>query len=169
MAHSAVSLTEPQKAGRSEHHEAKAMLDMERFWSRPSIRPPVPIEQWKKEFTLALYAKTMIRVQEVKNYMEEPMLNEPMDEPQPPGVETNTQEEARLGRNKAAKEAAKQRYEAEYKRWKEASVSGLNLTAANYRAKAILYMMMGPEAQRRFKNKLPHVDIEEDSVDFGDL
>ncbi len=86
--------------------------------------------------------------------------------PSPAQLETKTQEDARLGKNKAAKEAAKQRYEAEYKRWKETSV---NLTAANHRLKAILYMIMGPEAQRRFRNKLPHVDIKEDSVDFGDL
>ncbi len=113
MAQSAGSAMEPQKAGGTGHHETKAMLDMERFWTRPSIRPPVPIEQWKKEFTLALYAKTMIRVQEVKHYIEEPSLIEPMDEP-PSGVETKTQAEARMGRNKAAKEMAKQRYEAEY-------------------------------------------------------
>ncbi len=30
-------------------------------------------------------------------------------------------------------------------------------------------MMLGPEGQRRFKNKLPHEDVEEDTIDCGDL
>ncbi len=149
---------EPQKAGGIVCQEKSSeTLDIERFWTRPSI------ERWKKEYTLALYAKT-VRVQEDRNCMEEPKLDDPAIR-----VETKAQKESRAPRNKAAKDAAKQRYETSYKRWKETSSSGLNLTAANYRAKAILYMMMGPGGQRSLKNKLSHVNIEEDSVDFGDL
>ncbi len=143
-------------------------MGMKKFWVKPSIRPPILIETWKKQFSLALYAKTMIRVQEVKHYMHEPAL-EAVTEEQATGVETKTQEEQRLARNQAAKDAAQRRYDALYKKWKESSASGLKLSAANYRAKAILYMMLGPEGQRRYKNKMPHVDVEEDEIEFGDF
>ena len=113
---------------------------------------------------MALYAKTKIRVQEVKNYMHEPALEEVTEE-RAKGVETKTQEEQRLVRNKEAKDAAQRKYEMKNKKWKESTASGLG----NYRAKAILYMMLGPEGQRRYKNKLPHVDVEEDDIEFGDL
>ena len=166
MAQSADNSLKSRRAG--EQDEPSATLDMQKFCTKPSIRPPVLIETWKKEFSLALYAKTMIRVQEVKHYMHEPALEEVQEE-QATGVETKMQEEQRLARNKAAKEGAQKRYDMAYKRWKESSASGLKLSAANYRAKAIFYMMLGPEGQRRFQNKMPHVDVEEVSIDFGDL
>ncbi len=44
------------------------------YWS--SIRPPTPIEQWKKEFTLALYAKTMMASSRIVPYLTSPSLHD---------------------------------------------------------------------------------------------
>ncbi len=53
------------------------------------------------------------------------------------------------------------------KEWKEASASGLNLAAANQKGKSLLYIMLGHEGQKRFKQRLPHVQITD--LHFGDL
>ncbi len=51
---------------------------------------------------------------------------------------------------------------------KKTSASGLNLSAANYRAKPKLFKMLGPDGPRRLKNKLSLLDVEKDNVDCGE-
>ncbi len=67
MAHSAGRNPRSSKVGHKD--ETTATQDKPRFWTKPSICPPDAIEQWKKEFTLVLFAKTMIRVRKFKHYI----------------------------------------------------------------------------------------------------
>ena len=75
------------------------------------------------------------------------------------GVEKGAQKTVREERNKKAKEAAKEEFENKIKLWKETSASGLNLSAANQKAKSVLYMMPGTEGQNRHKQSLPHEKV----------
>ncbi len=56
------------------------------------------MDQWKDSFTIALYAKTNIDVEEIRYYSPKPELVLPAPETPPDGVETNAQQAARLGR-----------------------------------------------------------------------
>ncbi len=156
------------QAGSGETAHQSKTLDMETFWGKPTVYPKVPIEKWKRRFIVALRAKTMITLDEVINFHAEPELFYGPDEAAPlDRVETKTQEEQRAERNKQRRTTTKLAYEKAWKHWKESSASGLNLSAANDRAAAILFIMLGAEGQRRFEQKLPHVDITE--LEFGEL
>ena len=120
----------------------KSSLDIAFFWEKVSLLPPVPMDQWKDSFTIALYAKTNIDVEEIRYYSPKPEL---APEPTPPGVETNAQQATRLGRDAAARKDVEDRHAIALKEWKEASASGLNLAAANQKGKSLLYIMLGHE------------------------
>ncbi len=66
-------------------------------------------------------------------------------------VETKTQEDQR---NKQRAAEAKQMFDADWKFWKESPASELSLTAANQRAKSILWIMLGAEGKRGYIQKL---------------
>ena len=143
-------------------------LDMPTFWSKPTMYPNTSVDKWKDEFIVSLYAKTMIEVHEVLTFRREPRQFTPGEEAPPTDrVETKTQEEQRLDRNEKRADEAKQLFDADWKFWKESSASGLNLTAANQRAKSILWIMLGTEGKRRYKQKLPYIKVAE--LTFGEL
>ncbi len=115
---------------------------------------------------VALVAKTMIRHADIRRLREEPTLLYPPNEPPPHDkVETKAQEEARTERNRMQRQQTKDLYDRDWKFWKNSSASGLDLTAANERAKSILFMKLGTEGQRRYEQKMPHEDIEDLSFD----
>ncbi len=135
-------------------------LDLEMFWGKPTPYPRVPLEKWKRRFIVALLAKTMISFEEIRHYYREPQLFYPPQEAAPlDKTETKNQEELRMARNKEKKQHAKDMYDREWNHWKNSSASGLNLSAANARATAILFMMLGAEGQRWYEQKRPHDDI----------
>ena len=73
---------------------SKTILDIPMFWERPSAMLPMPLDRWKEMFTIALYAKTNIDVEEVKEFTEKPILILP-DPEEETGVETGAQKTAR--------------------------------------------------------------------------
>ncbi len=100
----------------------------------------------EKRFLVAQVAKTMIRHADIRRLREEPTLMYPPDELPPfDKVETKAQEEARAERNRIQRQQVKDLYDKDWKFWKNSSATGLDLTAANERAKSILFMMLGTE------------------------
>ncbi len=152
----------------SETADQSKTLDMKTFWGKPTVYPKVPIDKCKRRFIADLRAKTWITLDEVSNFHTEPELFYGPDEAAPlDRVETKTQEEQRAERNKQRREATKLAYDKAWRHWKESLASGLNLSAANDRAAAKLFIMLGAEGQRRYEQKLPHFDITE--IQFGEL
>ena len=132
--------------------EQQKTLDMEKLWSTATPFPKTPIEKWKKLFLIALVAKTMIRYADIQRMKEEPILMYPPEEPPPfDKVETKAQEEARAEKNRQQR-GVKEQHDKEWKHWKKSSSSGLDPTAANKRAKSILFMLRA-EGQRRYEQK----------------
>ncbi len=147
--------------------QPKSSLDIPFFWEKLSVLPPTPLDQWKDAFTIALYAKTNIDVEGIRHFAPRPELLLPALEPTPSGVETAAQQTARTGRDAAAKKAAEDHHAEALKEWKETSASGLNLAAANQKVKFLLFIMLGQEGQKRFKQRLPHVRVTD--IRFGEL
>ena len=82
-------------------------LDTETFWMKPTVYPKVPIEKWKRRFIVALRAKTMITLDEVIQFHEEPELfYGPDDMALTDRTETRAQEEQRSERNKQRRKNA---------------------------------------------------------------
>ncbi len=125
------------------------------------------MDQWKDAFTIALYAKTNIDVEEIRHFSPKPELVLPAPEATPGGVKTAAQQAARLARDAAAKKTAEDRHAEAVKELKETSASGLKLSAANQKGKSLLYIMLGHEGQKRFKQRLPHVRVTD--LQFGEL
>ena len=125
------------------------------------------MDQWKDAFTIALYAKTNVDVEEIRYFSPRPELVLPPPEPLLVGVEAQQQKAPQEARDAEAQKHAETNYAAILKEWKGTSASGLNLAAANQKGKSLLYIMLGQEGQNRFKQRLPHIKVTD--LRFGDL
>ncbi len=67
-------------------------LDMEFFWQKPTLYPPIPIDKWKDTFSVSLFAKVMIAVQGVRIFTREPNPFTPQEEPAPEKGEAKAKE-----------------------------------------------------------------------------
>ena len=52
--------------------QPKISLDIPFFWEKQSLFSPIPMDQWKHAFTIALYAKTNVDVEEIRYFSPRP-------------------------------------------------------------------------------------------------
>ncbi len=137
-------------------------LNMPYFWGKASQPlPPLPWEQWRDRFHVALLTKSNIDTEELEEYIPRPTLVfTPQDAPDGQR-ETRDAETARIERNKTAEADAELKLKEDMKLWNELRVGGLDHATDNRKAKSVLFMMLGAEGQSLFQQRHPHASLRE--------